>query len=431
LNGKAKLTLAVALGIVALVAVNLYLGMSYPLPPVVEEEIVALGVTHFSGLEVTGSEADEFVVNQTSTGDIAEFRDSGSVVLRIFDGGLITTSSSISVGGRITATSWISAFNDLSVSGALDVAGNASSATGAFTVSDDLSVSGAVTLASSLSLAGNASSATGAFTVSDDLSVSGAVTLASSLSLADNTSVYVAGGSEYTVTSAGIDVGSNALTLTDATLAVVDTNGQLEIAIKGSDAVTLTSTGLDIGSKALTVTTGSILMEGNQLDLDNDEDTSITADTDDQIDIEISAADEYSATATNWYFDGNRVDFNTLQTTSLESVDTNGQLEFEIGAEIAYTMTTTGLDLGANALTMTGVTFSGPMKYGMASDVLSGTSIAHGLGTVPTMIIMQPITSHLTGPVFSWGVVATSTSAFIVAITPTVTSMDFYWIVGR
>jgi hypothetical protein len=400
LNGKGKLTLAVGLGLVALVAVNLYLGMSYPLPPVVEEEIVALGVTNFSGLQVSGNETDEFVVNQTGSGDIVEFRDSGSVVLRIFDGGLITTSSSISVGGRITATSWISAFNDLSVSGALDVAGNASSATGAFTVSDDLSVSGAVTLASSLSLA-------------------------------DNTSVYVAGGSEYTVTSAGIDVGSNALTLTDATLAVVDTNGQLEIAIKGSDAVTLTSTGLDIGSKALTVTTGSILMEGNQLDLDNDEDTSITADTDDQIDIEISAADEYSATATNWYFDGNRVDFNTLQTTSLESVDTNGQLEFEIGAEIAYTMTTTGLDLGANALTMTGVTFSGPMKYGMASDVLSGTSIAHGLGTVPTMIIMQPITSHLTGPVFSWGVVATSTSAFIVAITPTVTSMDFYWIVGR
>lgn len=61
----------------------------FPLPDP-GDEIVALGVTHFSGMEVSGDETDEFVVNQTSTGDIVEFRDNGTVVARWADGGAMT-----------------------------------------------------------------------------------------------------------------------------------------------------------------------------------------------------------------------------------------------------------------------------------------------------------------------------------------------------
>lgn len=84
---------------IAVVAALAFLGIQYPeneLPPFPDFydesplEVVELGVTHFSGMEVSGSETDEFVVNQTSTGDIVEFRDNGTVVWRLADGGLVS-----------------------------------------------------------------------------------------------------------------------------------------------------------------------------------------------------------------------------------------------------------------------------------------------------------------------------------------------------
>lgn len=61
------------------------LGVTYPVPA--SDDIVALGTTHLSGLSVSGNETDELIVDQTSTGDIVEFRDNGTVVWRIADGG--------------------------------------------------------------------------------------------------------------------------------------------------------------------------------------------------------------------------------------------------------------------------------------------------------------------------------------------------------
>lgn len=52
------------------------------------EEVVQLGqTTNFTALEISGAETDELIVNQTSTGDIVEFRAAGTVKFRLEDGG--------------------------------------------------------------------------------------------------------------------------------------------------------------------------------------------------------------------------------------------------------------------------------------------------------------------------------------------------------
>lgn len=97
---KNKERVAWAAVVIVLVLVNTYFGVNYPIPgPPLEEEIVALGTTHFSGMDITGNETDLLVVNQTGTGDLIEFQDGGSVVMRIADGGAATLSSSLDVTG--------------------------------------------------------------------------------------------------------------------------------------------------------------------------------------------------------------------------------------------------------------------------------------------------------------------------------------------
>jgi len=80
-----------------------------------------------------------------------------------------------------------------------------------------------------------------------------------------------------------------------------DTDDQIDIKIGGAD---------DFAFKAnsFEVQTGSIIdMNGTELVLDADADTSITADTDDQIDIKIGNADEYQLTATTLDAKGNDI----------------------------------------------------------------------------------------------------------------------------
>ena len=64
-----------------------------------------------------------------------------------------------------------------------------------------------------------------------------------------------------------------------------DTDDQIDIKIGGADIFQMTATALDIN--------------GKELILDADADTSITADTDDQIDIRIAGADDFRFTANN------------------------------------------------------------------------------------------------------------------------------------
>ena len=84
------------LTVIALLAAAYGIPVSMPLGDV--GEVATLGVTHFSGMEISGDETDEFVVNQTSTGDIVEFRDAGTVVWRLADGGAVTQPGNGTIG---------------------------------------------------------------------------------------------------------------------------------------------------------------------------------------------------------------------------------------------------------------------------------------------------------------------------------------------
>lgn len=87
----------------------------------------------------------------------------------------------------------------------------------------------------------------------------------------------------------------------------------------------------------------------------------------------------------------------------------------------------------AASLTVGGVAQPGPLNYGQASNVISGTLIAHGIGTTPTVFIVEPgawVTNNFTQPVYSLGCNVTSCT---VAISPgaTVTVTTLNWIAGK
>lgn len=107
-----------------------------PLVACEREEAVLVGepraMTHFTGLEISGSETDALVVNQASTGDIAEFRDNGTAIFRIADGGAVTH-----VSGNFTMSSG----NLALTSGNLTLtSGNLVQSDGDTTVADDLRI---------------------------------------------------------------------------------------------------------------------------------------------------------------------------------------------------------------------------------------------------------------------------------------------------
>lgn len=67
----------------------------------------------------------------------------------------------------------------------------------------------------------------------------------------------------------------------------------------------------------------------------------------------------------------------------------------------------------SGTLTLKSVSFSGPIAFGTASNVVSGTEIAHGLGTTPTVTVLTP--EHLT-PVFTNVIYILSTNSTSITV---------------
>lgn len=67
-------------------------------------------------------------------------------------------------------------------------------------------------------------------------------------------------------------------------------------------------------------------------------------------------------------------------------VANGGTLEVQSGGTISAA---TGSTISLN-----GVALSGPIRYGTASTVISGTKISHGLGTTPTLFLPQNATAQ-------------------------------------
>jgi protein involved in polysaccharide export with SLBB domain len=157
-----------------------------------------------------------------------------------------------------------------------------------------------------------------------------------------------------------------------------DTDDQIDIKIAGADDFQFTA------NKFLVQTGSNIDMNGTELILDADADTSITADTDDQIDIKIAGADDFRFTA------------NTF------SVLSGSTLNIDSGATIANSGTATGFadftaigdgSVGSPSLansgdTNTGIYWPGADQLGLTTAGAAGMLIdASGRVTTP----LQPM----------------------------------------
>lgn len=81
-------------------------------------------------------------------------------------------------------------------------------------------------------------------------------------------------------------------------------------------------------------------------------------------------------------------------------------------------------------LTLEGVTSSGPVTFGSAASVVSGTLIAHGLGTTPTAVLLTPGSAGAftyTAPY----VLASNPTSFTVGVADNRTITTLQWLAGK
>ena len=119
-----------------------------------------------------------------------------------------------------------------------------------------------------------------------------------------------------------------------------DTDDQIDIKIAGADDFQFTA------NKFLVQTGSNIDMNGTELILDADADTSITADTDDQIDIKIAGADDFRFTANNF----NILSGSTLTVDSGATITNSGTATNFGGGKIGQVLQTQKTDRTSIAL---------------------------------------------------------------------------------
>jgi len=269
----------------------------------------------------------------------------------------------IDAQGRITAASTASVSSDL-------------------TIVDDSSTSETITLGSeTLKFAGG----TGISTAS----TSGTVTISSSGSSAHRTLFKYTATSGQT-TFSGADASSNTLAYSTGNFDVFLNGVLLDAtdftASNGTSVVLASAAAADDILSVLAYQTDSLIqndMNGSELILDVDGDTSLTADTDDQIDVKIAGADDFQFTANDFTaLSGSVISTDTInETTSASGVtidsvllkdgavdvngtsdgiildadadttisaDTDDQIDIKIGNADEYQLTATTLDAKGN-----------------------------------------------------------------------------------
>lgn len=123
----------------------------------------------------------------------------------------------------------------------------------------------------------------------------------------------------------------------------------------------------------------------------------------------------------------------TMDTDALTVADTSGNTQIKGTLGVTGATTLNGNTTLGGTLSLEGVTFSGPVKFGSQTAATSGITITHGLGTTPTSVIIIP----------SWaGAAATITqTAYVSNVNATtfaieftngdLTQADVYWMAGR
>ena len=178
------------------------------------------------------------------------------------------------------------------------------------------------------------------------LEVTGAGAVDGALTVGGTTTVVALTASGLVTAGAKIDMNGTELILdADADTSITaDTDDQIDIRIAGADDFQFTAntftaqSGSTIAAQALTATTvtasaivtanAKLDLNGTELILDVDADTSITADTDDTIDVRIAGADDFQFTANDFTaLSGSVISTNTIaETTAASGVTIDGLL---------------------------------------------------------------------------------------------------------
>tara|TARA_B100000945_G_scaffold319936_1_gene328504 strand:- start:1284 stop:3071 length:1788 start_codon:yes stop_codon:yes gene_type:complete len=227
----------------------------------------------------------------------------------------------IDAQGRITAASTASVSSDL-------------------TIVDDSSTSEVITLGTeTLKFAGGTGISTAI--------TSGTVTISKSGSSAHRTLFKYTATSGQT-TFSGADASSNTLAYSTGNFDVFLNGVLLDstdfTASNGTSVVLSSAAAADDILSVLAYQTESLIQNdqnGTELILDVDGDTSLTADTDDQIDIKIGGSDIYTLTATTFDFNGQELILDADADTSIHA-STDDQVDIKIGGTDRFVIASTG-----------------------------------------------------------------------------------------
>jgi len=93
------------------------------------------------------------------------------------------------------------------------------------------------------------------------------------------------------------------------------------------------------------------------------------------------------------------------------------------------------VDLNGNlnidgTLTLESVVLSGPVTFGTATTVISGTTIAHGIGTTPTVVLLTPQDAGGYTTTVPY-VLATDTISITIGVADSVTLETLHWMAGK
>ena len=119
------------------------------------------------------------------------------------------------------------------------------------------------------------------------------------------------------------------------------------------------------------------------------------------------------------------------------AVDIDGNISSGTGAVtvtdavyITSTLETVGNITAGGTLTLESVAFSGPIRFGTASSVVSGTLIAHSLATTPTAVLLTPQSTGGYTTTVPY-ILASNATSFTVGIADSVTIVTLHWMAGK
>ena len=111
-------------------------------------------------------------------------------------------------------------------------------------------------------------------------------------------------------------------------------------------------------------------------------------------------------------------------------LEVDGEAQFDGAVDANGAMDVAGAAAFGSTITLEGVAFSGPLRFGSATVGEGVTEIAHGLGVTPTMMVLTPLyNGTLTQTVY---VTSSNTISMYALLSPgSVTQTTVYWAAGR